>query len=190
MLPAIRSMLMFRLIAIFILAATAGCRPGTDSRASVNVETPHGSLAVEIGITDPTPPEITAVTGKNLAFLKALGADSPLFVSKFVSDASNPTLEDYESSLEAWQRNRSPQFNDQDIVKSVGGYFGNKLVSDFGMEWVSVIDENGTDYAVSSADGRVTVHPFSMVLQRIEGKESDSLQSVYYAVRAILAEKT
>ena len=51
------------------------------------------------------------------------------------------------------------------------------------MEWVTVTDEYGTDYAVRSKSVEVMAFPFSTVLKRIEDKEHDFLHGVYHTLK-------
>lgn len=54
------------------------------------------------------------------------------------------------------------------------------------MEWVTVADEIGTDYAVRSTKVEVISFPFSTVLKRTEDKEYDFVHGVYYTVKEML----
>ena len=54
------------------------------------------------------------------------------------------------------------------------------------MEWVTVTDEYGTDYAVRSTKVEVMSFPFSTVLKRIENKKYDFVHGAYYTVKEML----
>ena len=54
------------------------------------------------------------------------------------------------------------------------------------MEWVTVNDEYGTDYAVRSTKVELMTFPFSTVLKRIEDKQHDFVYGVYYTVKEML----
>jgi hypothetical protein len=54
------------------------------------------------------------------------------------------------------------------------------------MEWVTVSDEYGTNYAVRGKSAEVMAFPFSSVLKRIENNEHDFMYGVYYAVKGAL----
>ena len=54
------------------------------------------------------------------------------------------------------------------------------------MEWVTVTDEYGTDYAVRSTKVELMSFPFSTVFKRIEDKKHDFVQGVYYTIKEML----
>ncbi|QDV88774.1 DUF3806 domain-containing protein [Planctomycetes bacterium TBK1r] len=72
------------------------------------------------------------------------------------------------------------------MIQITGGCLGNKGVTDFDLEWITVADEYGTDDAVRSAKVEVMSFPFSTVLKRIEDKKYDFVHGVYFTVKEML----
>ena len=50
------------------------------------------------------------------------------------------------------------------------------------MEWVTVEDQYGTDYAVRSRKMEVLSFPFSSVSKRVENSQCDFMVAVYHTV--------
>lgn len=85
-----------------------------------------------------------------------------------------------------WQTSKAPKHSKEQVIEILGGYLGNKCVADFDMEWVTVTDQFGTDYAIRSKSVEVMAFPFSTVLKRIENKEYDFLYGVYHTIKHTL----
>ena len=176
---------MIRLLAIAALTISAGCNPLAQEPHETKGDTPDGE--VNDTNAEPTPQTVTVVAGDDLEWLQSLGSDGPQFVSNYLPTVTSPTLKDYDAAFRAWQQDQSPKHDDQQVIQIIGGYLGNRLVADFDMEWVTVTDEYGTDYAVRSANVEVMSFPFSTVLKRIEDKEYDFVHGVYYTVKNMIA---
>ena len=58
------------------------------------------------------------------------------------------------------------------IINLVGVGVGQHLVTELGLEWSVVIDEYGTDLAVTGQPGNIIVTPTSLVAKRWESKTS------------------
>ncbi|WP_404307569.1 DUF3806 domain-containing protein [Neorhodopirellula lusitana] len=159
----------------------------TNEPHEIKIDTPDGQVIAHDSTVEPTPQAVTAVAGDDLAWLKSLGSDGSQFVSAYIPAAKDPALKDYDAAFRAWQRDPSPQYDDQQVIQIIGGYLGNRCVTDFDMEWVTVADEYGTDYAVRSAKVEVLSFPFSTVLKRVEDKKYDFVHGVYYTVKEMLA---
>jgi hypothetical protein len=178
---------MARFLAITVLLFTIGCNPVANEPHEIKINTPDGEVIAHDTNVEPTPQTVTVVAGDDLAWLQSLGGDGPQFVSNYLPTVTEPTLKDYDAAFRAWQQDQSPQYDDQQVIQIFGGYLGNKCVTDFDMEWVTVTDEYGTDYAVRSTKVEVMSFPFSTVLKRIEDKKYDFVHGVYYTVKEMLA---
>ena len=99
---------------------------------------------------------------------------------------SNPFLVD--EAFRAWQLESSRHHSEQEVENLVGAYLGQRLAKDLDMEWVSVTDEYGTDYAVRSRKYEVMSFPFAVVSKRIQDSKYDFLVAVYHAVEHTLKE--
>ena len=157
-----------------------------DEPHEIRIDTPDGQVIAHDTNVASTPQTVTAVVGDDLAWLQSLGGDGPQFVSHYLPTVTEPTLKDYDAAFRAWQQDPSPPYDSQQVIQIVGGYLGNKCVTDFDMEWVTVTDEYGTDYAVRSTKVEVMSFPFSTVLKRIEDKNYDFVHGVYYTVKEML----
>lgn len=177
---------MTRILAITVLIFNIGCDPVADEPHEIKIDTPDGEVIAHNTTVEPTPQTITVVSGDDLQWLQSLGADGPKFVSTYLSSVTDPTLRDYDTAFRAWQHDQSPENDDQQVIQIVGGYLGNRCVTDLDMEWVTVTDEYGTDYAVRSTKVELMSFSFSIVLKRIEDKKCDFVQGVYYTVKEML----
>ncbi len=177
---------MTRFLAITVLIFTFGCSTVTDEPHEIKIDTPDGEVIAHDTNVEPTPQTITVVAGDDLNWLQSLGGDGPKFVSTYLPSVTDPTLKDYDAAFRAWQQDQSPRYDDQQVIQIIGGYLGNRCVSDFDMEWVTVTDEYGTDYAVRSTKVELMSFPFSTVLKRIEDEEYDFVHGVYYTVKEML----
>ncbi|MFN0021346.1 MAG: DUF3806 domain-containing protein [Pirellulaceae bacterium] len=149
----------------------------------IKVNTPDGTIVVNESTVDPTPQKIQVITGSELARLQKLGSDAPDFLAKYLPNTPTADLKDYDRAFRAWQVSSSRQHTDEEVVQILGGYLGNKCVTDLDMEWVKVTDEYGTDYAVRSKTVEAMGFPFSTVLKRVEDKKYDFLHGVYYTIK-------
>lgn len=179
---------MARLLGICILLCTCGCGPVTEEAREFRIDTPDGEVVASDFKADSYPQSISVVAGNELAWLQSLDDAGPEFVSHYVPKATEPTLKDYDVAFRAWQTDESPPYTEQTVMEIIGSYLGNKCVADFDMEWVTVVDEVGTDYAVRSKSVELMSFPFSTVLKRIEDKEYDFVHGVYYAIKQGLAD--
>lgn len=177
---------MTRFLALTVLTITVGCNPVADEPHEIKIDTTDGEVIAHDTNVEPTPQTVTAVAGDDLVWLQSLGNDGPQFVSHYLPTVTTPTFKDYDAAFRAWQQDQSPQYDDQQVIQIIGGYLGNRLVADFDMEWVTVTDEYGTDYAVRSTKVEVMSFPFSTVLKRIEDKKYDFVHGVYYTVKEML----
>ncbi len=180
---------MTRFASVTVVLLFAGCGHVTEDPQKITINTPDGQVTAHRAMVQPTPQTITVVVGDELAWLQSLGKDGPRFVAHYVPGAVEPTLKDYDHAFRAWQSDRSPSFDDQQVIQIVGAYLGNKLVAELEMEWVTVSDEYGTDYAVRSHKVEVMSFPFSTVRRRIEDEEYDFVHGVYYTTKEMLTNR-
>jgi hypothetical protein len=148
-----------------------------------SIETPRGVVHGTNFQETPRPQQITLVTGSELQSLIAGALPAEAFLATYLEGAVEPTLEQYDRAFRAWQKSASPQHTAEQVIEILGAHLGNKCVADLNMEWVKVTDEYGTDYAVRSKSYEVMAFPFSSVLKRIEDREYDFMNGVYYAVK-------
>lgn len=178
---------MTRYFAITVLLFTIGSNPVADKPRQIKIDTPDGEVIAHDTHIEPTPQSVTVVAGDELTWLLSLGSDGPQFIARYLPKVKQATLKDYDSAFRAWQKDKSPQFDDQQVIQIIGGYLGNKCVADFDMEWVTVTDQYGTDYAVRSTKVELMSFPFSTVLKRIEDKKFDFVYGVYHTVKEMLS---
>jgi hypothetical protein len=169
-----------------LLLLITGCNHVTNEPHEVRINTPDGEVIAYDTKVEATPQTVAVVDGDDLAWLQSLANEGPRFVSHYVPNVTEPGLKDYDAAFRAWQLDDSAPYSDQQVIKMIGGYLGNKCIADFGMEWVTVTDEYGTDYAVRSTKVEVMSFPFSTVMKRIEDKKYDFVHAVYYTVKEML----
>jgi|GEM_PF-1057361 hypothetical protein len=173
-------------LTIVVLLIIAGCSDVRDGKTSYTIQTPEGSITAHKSTVEPAPQKITVVSGNELKRLQSLDRRGPAFVATYLPDSREPDLKDYDRAFRAWQISNTPQHSKEQVVEILGGYLGNKCVADFDMEWVSVTDEFGTDFAVRSKSVELMAFPFSTVLKRIEDNEFDFLHGVYHTIKHTL----
>ena len=173
-------------VPILIVVVAAGCSDTSDPPTAITIQTSEGDVTAHKSVGEPTSQKIVVVSGDALKRLQALSAQGPAFVAAYLPGTPEPDLKDYDRAFRAWQVSRAPQHSNEQVVEILGGCLGNKCVADFDMEWVTVTDEYGTDYAVRSKSVEVMAFPFSTVLKRIEDKEHDFLHGVYHTLKHTL----
>jgi hypothetical protein len=173
---------MKRYVAICVLLISFGCSRGRE----VRIDTPEGQVIAHNTQVEATPQTITVIQGDELARLQSLGKDGPDFVAHYFPNTTQPGLKDYDAAFRAWQLDKTPKHTEQQVIDIIGGYLGNKCIADFEMEWVTVTDEFGTEYAVQSTKVELMSYPFSTVRKRIEDKKYDFVQGVYYTIKEVL----
>jgi len=178
---------MTRYLAITVLLFIMGCDQVTEEPHEIRIDTPDGEVIAHDTNVEATLQTITVVDGDDLTWLRSLDNVGPQFVSHYVSNMTEPNLKDYDAAFWAWQLDDASPYTDQQVIQLIGGYLGNKCVADFDMEWVTVTDHYGTDYAVRSTEVELMNFPFSTVLKRIEDRECDFVHGVYYTVKNMLA---
>lgn len=156
------------------------------SKKTETFETSSGSVTTTVETVESVPQTIVAADKKEIAEIDELAAKAKMFVATFLPGASTPTLKDCDEALYRWQRAKG-RYTDKQITSMLGAYLGNKLISDFQMEWVVVTDQNGTDYAVRAKKYEVMSFPFSSVSKRIEKNQSGVMVAVYEIVKHTIA---
>ena len=169
------------------LLIAIGCSGTGDDAKSLTIETPDGNVAANKTTIEPFPQKIAAVTDAKLKRLESLGTEGPEFVAAYLGDVPEPSLKDYDRAFHAWQTSKTRQHSDEQVMEILGGYLGNRCIADFDMEWVTVTDEYGTNYAIRSKNVELMAFPFSTVMKRIEDNEHGFLNGVYYAIKQTLA---
>jgi hypothetical protein len=176
------------LLGISVLLFFCGCSRMTEESRETRVSTPEGEVVANDFNVDSFPQSISVVTGDQLGRLQALDDAGTEFVAHYVPKVTEPTLKDYDAAFRAWQLDDAPPYTEQQVVEIVGSYLGNQCVADFDMEWVTVVDEYGTDFAVRSKKVELMSFPFSTVLKRIEDKQYDFVYGVYWTIHKKLKE--
>jgi hypothetical protein len=152
----------------------------------MDVKTPDGNINVNKTTVEPVPQKIVVVTGNELTVLESLANYGKEFVNKYLPEEINFDLKAHDRAFRAWQISKPPKHSDEEVIKIIGGYLGNKLVTDLNMEWVTVTDEYGIDYAVRSKSTEVISFPFSTVMKRVESGEYDFLYGVFYTTKQMI----
>ena len=171
------------LLFIVIVLSAGGCNSENRSTEETVIDTPKGQVLVEEFTIEATPQTIVVLEGDKLAALQKLEAAGADFVAHYLPEVEQPNLKDYDAAFRAWQLDQAAPFTDQQVIDSVGGFLGNKLVADFDMQWVLVTDEYGTNYAVRSTEVEAMSFPFAAVSKRIEDNSYDFVYGIYYAVQ-------
>lgn len=172
-----------------MLLAAIGCTDTRETPMDEKINTPEGEYTAQHSTADSFPQNIKRVSGEELKWLRNLGTDGPGFVRTYLPDfpaTSEPDLRDYDRAFRAWQLSRSRSHTGEEVIVLLGRCLGNKCVDDFDMEWVTVSDEHGTNYAIRSKAVEVMAFPFSTVTKRVDDQAYDFLYAVYHSIKQAL----
>jgi hypothetical protein len=172
---------------LVLLFAANGCTDVEPKSTPIYVPTPEGEVVAHELSVDPTPQKITVVTGNELNELRRLADHGPAFVASYLPEVTNPDLKDYDRAFRAWQLSQRKAHSKEQVIELLGGVLGRKCIADLDMEWVTVTDQYGTDFAVRSKSLEVMGFPFSTVMKRIEDGEYDFLYGVYHTLKHTIA---
>ena len=150
--------------------------------------TPAGPVTSTTQTVDPVPQQITVVSPSEARRFKQFAGKADDFVAAYLGAGTKASLETLDLAFRRWQTTPKPKFSNDEVVQILGAFLGNRLVSDLGMEWVTVRDQDGTDYAVRSKRVEVIAYPFSSVLKRIEKSQFDFMAILFYAVERRIKE--
>ena len=89
-----------------------------------------------------------------------------------------PSVDELDALWAAWLPNGAPE-NANAVVHMIGFSFGQHLVDDFGLRWVVISDEQGTEMAVYREEGDVTLFPANLVAKRWETRDTEFLRPIY-----------
>ena len=148
------------------------------------IETPYGEIITTTTTIQPVPQEIKLANDNDMQAFDAYASQGVLFVKSYLPHVTNPSLKDYDEAFRLWQIEKERRYTEQQIIEILGACLGNKLITDFQMEWVVVTDEYGTDFAVRGKRFEIISFPFSSVVKRIENNQYDFMVGVYHTVRA------
>ena len=154
----------------------------------------------------PAERQIEPATEEMVELLRQLPADDSFllgYVPSYDPDGAPATLEDYDAAFTAWTRDDAPAIDAEEVEMVVGGFLGNKLVDDLGMEWAVSVSEHGAELAVRAAiagqpdggsseaggpGGEVVSFPFAAVRKRIDRGQHEFVRGVYRAIEKMIRE--
>jgi Domain of unknown function (DUF3806) len=149
---------------------------------SNTIQTPSGPVTATSRTVEPTPQEIRLASSKEITDIRRLARKADDFVMAYLGAGTGSSLENLDKAFRAWQSEPRRRFSDREVTDTLGAYLGNKLVSDLDMEWVIVMDQDGTDFGVRSKKVEVMAFPFASVAKRIQRSEFDFMVAVFYAI--------
>jgi Domain of unknown function (DUF3806) len=106
------------------------------------------------------------------------------FAEQFGVAEGRPGVDELDALWAAWLPNAAPE-DANAVVHMIGFSFGQHLVDDFGLRWVVVSDEHGTEMAVHREAGDVLVFPANLVAKRWETRHTGFLRPLYDQVAAL-----
>ena len=133
------------------------------------------------------PQNIVAASPRKITTINAFAARAQDFVATYLPDVSNPSLKDFDEAFYRWQKTKDRRYTDQQVIGILGAYLGNRLVTDFQMEWVIVTDQYGSDYAVKARKSKVIAYSFASVSKRVERNQYEFMDGIYQAVKRLIA---
>ena len=163
--------------------AICGCSDANSGPKSITIQTPDGAVTADQTQVENFPQQIKKLTGDEVAPLLAQAARANEFLAAYAPTESEPGLKDFDVAFRNWQASQSPAHSQDEVVQILGAYLGKQCVETLSMEWVSVTDEYGTDYAVRGTTQELMAFPFSTVQKRIDDNEHDFLHGVYHTIK-------
>jgi hypothetical protein len=100
------------------------------------------------------------------------------FAAQFGVTESKPSVDELDTLWATWLEHGSAE-DANSVVHMIGLSFGQHLVDDFGLEWVIVSDDQGTEMAVHREEGDVLVFPANLVAKRWETRATGFLRPIY-----------
>jgi hypothetical protein len=168
---------------IIFVFAICGCSDSNPGPKSITIQTPDGAVTADQTQVENYPQQIKKLTADEVAPLLAHAARANEFLAAYAPTQSEPDLKDFDVAFRNWQTSQSPAHSQDEVVQILGAYLGKKCVETLPMEWVSVTDEYGTDYAVRGTTQELMAFPFSTVQKRIDDKEHDFIHGVYHTIK-------
>ncbi|MEM9353945.1 MAG: DUF3806 domain-containing protein [Planctomycetota bacterium] len=156
--------------------------PKREPEASI-VETDEGTVISHITEEEDFPQEAVRLSSAELVQFQTWEQGAQEFLTAYTQPQSQDELKQYDEAFQAWQRSPDRRHSDEDVINIVGAYLGQRMVRDFGMEWVLVTDKYGRDYAVRHKTSELMSFPFSSVMKRIEDKENGFVHGVYHVLK-------
>jgi uncharacterized protein DUF3806 len=106
------------------------------------------------------------------------------FAAQFGVTRSQPTVDELDTLWATWLEHGAAE-DANAVVHMIGLSFGQHLVDDFGLRWVVVSDDQGTEMAVHREQGDVLVFPANLVAKRWETKDTGFLRPIYDQVATL-----
>lgn len=154
----------------------------SDSK-ELTVDTADGKVVAQTMEIQDFPQKVVAVNADELRQFAEWAVEAEVFLKAYGTSESENALKSYDEAFKAWQESTTKKHSDQDVIKIIGAYLGQRMVQDFDMEWVLVSDQFGEDYAVRHKTSELMSFPFSSVMKRIEDKEHDFIHGVYHIMK-------
>lgn len=129
------------------------------------------------------PQKIVPVSIDESRQFEAWASEAASFLTAYGTPQSGNELKQFDEAFKAWQDSTTKSHPDQYVINVLGAYLGQRMVQDFNMEWVVVVDKYGRDYAVRHKTSNASAFPFSSVMKRIEDKEHDFIYGVYHIIK-------
>jgi Domain of unknown function (DUF3806) len=158
----------------------------SDATKTKTIETPNGPVTMTTKAAPSSPQQIDAASQDDITQFNASATAAHAFVQAYLPNVQKPTLEDFDEAFRRWQREGTRRYSEDQVIKMLGAYLGNRLVDDAKMEWVVVVDEYGQDYAVQAKDYEVVSFPFASVSKRIQKNEYGFMVDIHASVKHII----
>jgi hypothetical protein len=161
----------------------SGCSDVKPQPKPITIQTPQGTVTAHESAVPSTPQQIRRLSELEVKEITSPALRGSEFLSTYLPDTGDASLSQYDQAFRAWQTSDSPKHSPDEVIQILGSCLGNKCVADLDMEWVTVTDEYGTDYAIRSKTYDVMGFPFSTVSKRIEDRKYDFMDAVYHLLK-------
>lgn len=147
------------------------------------INTPDGTIVAKQKTVASTEQKIEPLSKAKLQKILQWESEASVLVKTYLGKDSEVTLQTCDEAFSAWQREKERRFTESEVISYLGAYLGQKCVVELDMEWKTVTDEYGEDYAVHYKKGDVLGFPLSSVAKRIQANTHEFMAPVFYVIK-------
>ncbi len=172
------------LIVLLFLCASTLAHAGEPS--SITVDTPAGPVTAKRHERQSYPQEISKASKSDEEFFKESVMSGEKFVSHYLPNVKNPSLEDFDQAFLYWRNDKGTKYDSEKVIEMLGSFLGEKCVSELKMEWIFVTYNNTTTYAVRGRNVETMAFPFDAVSKRIDRNEHRFMSGVFHTIKELI----
>lgn len=144
--------------------------------------------SVETSDNDDMPENVSLLDDQHVEQFTQWAGHAPDFLSDHNVDLTDDELGCYDEAFKRWHQSGDVEDERDMVISCLGSYFGDKLIRDFDMRWVTVDDQDGQAFGVRHTEVEVMLFPFDSVIKRIESGDYGFMSAIYLSVETRLNE--